>query len=44
MSLATYAEEDVLIGHHWEERPLGFANFICPNIGVQQGHEVGVGG
>jgi hypothetical protein len=30
MSLATYvAEEDGLVGHHWEERPLGLANFIC---------------
>ena len=25
--------EDGLVGHHWEERPLGFANFICPSIG-----------
>jgi hypothetical protein len=43
MSLATYIEEDVLVGHHWEERSLGFANFIYPSIGVQQGQEVGVG-
>ena len=25
--------EDGLVGHHWEERPLGLANFICPSTG-----------
>ena len=30
MSLATYVSEDDLVGHHWEERPLGLANVICP--------------
>ena len=30
MSLAAYVAEDGLVGHHWEERPLGLANFICP--------------
>jgi hypothetical protein len=30
MSLAAYLSEDGLVGHHWEERPLGLANFICP--------------
>jgi hypothetical protein len=31
MSLAAYIAEDGLVGHHWEERPLGIAiaNFIC---------------
>ena len=29
MSLAAYVAEDGLVGHHWEERPLGLANFIC---------------
>jgi hypothetical protein len=29
MSLAAYVSEDGLVGHHWEERPLGLANFIC---------------
>jgi hypothetical protein len=29
--LAAYVAEDGLVGHHWEERPLGIANFICPN-------------
>jgi hypothetical protein len=30
MSLAAYVAEDGLVAHHWEERPLGLANFICP--------------
>ena len=30
MSLAAYVAEDGLVGHHWEERPLGLANFKCP--------------
>jgi hypothetical protein len=30
MSLAAYVAEDGLAGHHWEERLLGLANFICP--------------
>jgi hypothetical protein len=33
MSLAAYVSEDGLVGHHWEERPLGLANFICPSTG-----------
>ena len=28
MSLAAYGAEDGLVGHHWEERALGLANFI----------------
>jgi hypothetical protein len=44
MSLAAYVAEDGLVGHHWEERPLGLANFICPSTGESQGQEVGVGG
>ena len=28
MSLAAYVAEDGLVGQHWEERPLGLANFI----------------
>jgi hypothetical protein len=44
MSLAAYAAEDGLVGHHWEERPLGLANFICPSTGEHLGQEVGVGG
>jgi hypothetical protein len=44
MSLAAYVEEDGLVSHHWEERPLGIANFICPSTGECQGQEAGVGG
>jgi hypothetical protein len=43
MSLAAYVAEDGLVGRHWEERPLGLANFICPSTGEHQGQEVGVG-
>ena len=44
MSLAKYVAEDGLVGHHWEERPLGLANLLCQSIGEHQGQEVGVGG
>jgi hypothetical protein len=44
MSLAAYVAEDGLVGYHWEERPLGLANSICPSTGECQGQEVGVGG
>jgi hypothetical protein len=30
VSLAAYVAEDDLVSHHWEERPLGLAIFICP--------------
>jgi hypothetical protein len=33
MSLAAYVTEDGLVGHHWDERLLGLANFICPSTG-----------
>jgi hypothetical protein len=36
--------EDGLVSHHWEERPLGIAKFICPSTGKCQGQEGGVGG
>jgi hypothetical protein len=29
ISLEAYVAEDGLVGHHWKEKPLGFANFIC---------------
>jgi hypothetical protein len=43
LSLTAYVAEDGLVGHHWEERPLGIANFISPIIGECQGQGVGVG-
>jgi hypothetical protein len=42
-SLAAYVAEDDLFGHHWKERPICCANFICLSTGEQQGQEVGVG-
>ena len=42
--LAAYISEDGLVGHHWKERPIGFATFICPSTGEFQGQGVGVGG
>jgi hypothetical protein len=44
VSLAAYVAEDGLVGHHWKERPIGLANFICPSTGECQGLKVGVGG
>jgi hypothetical protein len=44
VSLAAYVAEDGLVSHHWEERPLGIANFIFLSIGELQGQEVGVSG
>lgn len=44
MSLAVYVSEDGLVGHHWEEKPLGITNFICPSTGECQCQEAGVGG
>jgi hypothetical protein len=33
ISIAAYVAEDDRVSHHWEERPLGIANFICPSTG-----------
>ena len=44
MSLAAYVSEDCLVGHHWEERYLVLANFICLSKGEIQSQEVGMGG
>jgi hypothetical protein len=41
MSLAAYVSEDGLVGHQWEVRPIGLANFICLSTGERQGQEVG---
>jgi hypothetical protein len=43
VSLAAYVAENGLISHHWEERPLGLAIFICPSTGESKGQEMGVG-
>jgi hypothetical protein len=32
LSLAAYVPEDGLVGHYWEVRPLGLANFISSGI------------
>ena len=45
MTLAAYVSKDGLVGHHWKERPIGLANFICPSTGEHhQGQKVGRGG
>jgi hypothetical protein len=44
LTLAAYVLKDGLAGHHWKERPIGQANFICPSTGKCQGQKVGVGG
>jgi hypothetical protein len=51
LTLAAYVSKDGLFGHHWKERPIGPANFICPSTGECQGQNgkwvgrgVGVGG
>jgi hypothetical protein len=44
MSLAAYVAEDGLVGHHWKERPIVHANFICLSTGERQGLEFGVDG
>jgi hypothetical protein len=55
VSLAAYVAEAVLVGHHWEERPVDLANFICPIqgntrvkkwkwVGWEAGQGEGIGG
>ena len=41
--LAAYVSKDGLVGHHWKERPIGQANFICPSTGECQGEKNGNG-
>jgi hypothetical protein len=44
LTLAAYVSKDGLVGHHWKERPIGLANFICPSTGecqVQNGRWIG---
>jgi hypothetical protein len=42
LTLAAYVSKDGLVGHHWKERPIGQANFICPSTGESQCQKVGV--
>jgi hypothetical protein len=44
LTLAAYVSKDGLVAHHWKERPIVLANFICPSIVERQGQKVGVGG
>jgi hypothetical protein len=44
VSLAAYVSEDGLVGHHWEDRPLGLANFICLSTGEHGGRVWGTFG
>jgi hypothetical protein len=44
LTLAAYVSKDGLVGHHWKERPIGLANFICLSTGEHQGQKVGVVG
>jgi hypothetical protein len=44
LTLAAYVSKDGLVGHHWKERPIGHANFICPTTGERQCQKGGVGG
>ena len=47
LTLAAYISKDGLVGHHWKERPIGLANFICPvqgNTRAKKGEWVGRGG
>ena len=34
--LAAFVSEDGLVEHHWKERPISLANFICLSSGVCQ--------
>jgi hypothetical protein len=42
--LTAYVSKDGLVGHHWKERPIGHANFVCPSSGECQGQKMGMGG
>jgi hypothetical protein len=44
LTLAAYVSKDGLVDHHWKERPLGQANFICPSTGECQGQKMGIVG
>ena len=44
LTLAAYVSKVGLVGHHWKERPIGHANFLCPSTGEGQGQKVEVDG
>jgi hypothetical protein len=44
LTLAAYVSKDGLVGHHWKERSIGQANFICPSTGERHGQKMGMGG
>jgi hypothetical protein len=44
LTLVAYVSKDGLVGHHWKERPIGHADFICPSTGERQGQKVGMDG
>jgi hypothetical protein len=44
LTLAAYVSKDGLVGHHWKERPIVLANFICPSTGERQGQKLAVSG
>jgi hypothetical protein len=43
LTLAAHISKDDLVGHHWKERPIGHANFICPGTREHQSQKVGIG-
>jgi hypothetical protein len=38
-----YLKKNGLVGHHWKERPIRHASFICPSTGERQGQKNGNG-
>ena len=44
LTLAAYVSKDGLVGHHWKERPIGHASFLCPSTGERLGQKVEMGG
>jgi hypothetical protein len=44
LKMKVLVSKDGLVGHHWKERPIGHANFICPSTGEHQGQKMGMGG
>jgi hypothetical protein len=40
LTVAAYVSKDGLVVHHWKERSIGHANFICPSTGEHQDQKV----